>query len=473
MPEKKSYEPTPQIPDPLLERYRRMLQVLSGELTVSEAARRLQISRNHFQSLMHRGLKGLIEGMSPHASGRPSRSHREKELEQQNERLTRENRRLQGRVETIDRLLLVAGDLLKGRVQPKGRPRQKKTSPTQKGQKDVDEEGRRERLCGARRMIELGLRAFLAASVAGISLSTLYRWSRREDAGLPLRKSRGPQPHTPIDPVKRVTVEALVRRLHGLAGAAAISKSVSGVSRRQAALIKHETLTQMECERQAACRHLSLTRPGLIRSFDQLLIATTRGPWYALISADTAVPYRTSAMLTDRYDGRSVAAAIEKDFALFGAPLIWRADRASAHQTPDVQQVLDRFGVLPLHGPPRYPQFYGSLERQNREHRAWLASLGRLHPDELEPRFGSMLVALNTLWRRPSLGWLTAAEAWAARSPLDVDRTQLRLEIHDRAASIARHLDARASSAGMAMRLAIDQTLTQRGLLGRSATRRC
>jgi hypothetical protein len=49
----------------------------------------------------------------------------------------------------------------------------------------------------------------------------------------------------------------------------------------------------MERERQAACRHIVPAFPGLIRSFDQLHVATIDGPWYALISADTATPFRT------------------------------------------------------------------------------------------------------------------------------------------------------------------------------------
>lgn len=239
-----------------------------------------------------------------------------------------------------------------------------------------------------------------------------------------------------------------------------------GASRRQAAVVKHETLTQMERERQAACRHLVPAFPGLIRSFDQLVMNTTCGPWYALISADTASPYvpvRCSRPATTVAQSLPPSRRTSPPLA---PPLVWRADRAKAHQTPDVRAILERFGVFLLHGPPRYPQFYGSLERQNREHRAWLASLGRLDPGELHARFSSMLVSLNTLWRRPSLGWLTAADAWSARPNLDLDRNQLRLEIQHRAALIARHLDARASSVDMASRLAIEQTLTQCGLLG-------
>jgi hypothetical protein len=55
----KSYTPAPRVPSELLPRYKVMLEVLSGELTVSEGARRLGLSRNHFQTLMHRGLGGF------------------------------------------------------------------------------------------------------------------------------------------------------------------------------------------------------------------------------------------------------------------------------------------------------------------------------------------------------------------------------------------------------------------------------
>jgi len=53
-----------------------------------------------------------------------------------------------------------------------------------------------------------------------------------------------------------------------------------------------------------------------------------------------------------------------------------RMDRASSHDTFAVHEVLREHEVLLLHGPPRYPQYYGQHERQNREHQAWLAHSG-------------------------------------------------------------------------------------------------
>jgi hypothetical protein len=76
-----------------------------------------------------------------------------------------------------------------------------------------------------------------------------------------------------------------------------------------------------------------------------------------------------------------------------------------------------------------------------------------------------MLVAVNELWRRRSLGWRTASEAWGARAPLVVDRDAFREEVHDRSSRIAAALTARGDPAEMAERLAIVQALESHGYL--------
>lgn len=48
-----------------------------------------------------------------------------------------------------------------------------------------------------------------------------------------------------------------------------------------------------------------------------------------------------------------------------------------------VAEVLRSHGVLLLHGPPRHLGYYGQLERQSREHRAWLTASGELDPRAL------------------------------------------------------------------------------------------
>ncbi|HQR45951.1 MAG TPA: hypothetical protein PK598_08040 [Thermoanaerobaculia bacterium] len=259
----------------------------------------------------------------------------------------------------------------------------------------------------------------------------------------------------------------LVRKTHGLCGAASLSRSVPGVSRRHAATLKHDTLRTLEDERRAGCQRVVVAKAGVLRGFDQLHLTTTDGPRWALVSADGHAPYRTSLTLTPRYDGRSVADAIRQDFDTNGPPLVWRADRARSHEMPDTRSLLKHFGVLLLHGPPRLPRFYGQLERQNREHRAWLRGRPPSSPAALASTCDEMITALNTLWRRPTLAWRTAAEVWNERAPLDIDRDEFRRDVARRAGHLRRHLDPRASNAGLPERLAIEQALTERGLLRR------
>ena len=106
------------------------------------------------------------------------------------------------------------------------------------------------------------------------------------------------------------------------------------------------------------------------------------------------------------------------------------------------------------------------MERQNREHRAWLEALGIVSPDELADAAERMLPVLNEAWPRRSLGWKTATEVWTARQPVDVDRDALRDEVNERAARLRREQNLRDDQA---QRFAIEAALTQRQLLKRTA----
>jgi hypothetical protein len=113
---KKTYTALPVVPPELAARYETVMAVLSGSLTVSEGARRLGLSRNHFQSLLHRALGSLIEELGPKAGGRPPTPVRERQLELETGQLRLQNERLQRRVETAERILGVASGLLQGRM---------------------------------------------------------------------------------------------------------------------------------------------------------------------------------------------------------------------------------------------------------------------------------------------------------------------------------------------------------------------
>ena len=125
----KSYTAMPQVPPEMLERYRIVMEVLSGEISVSEGARKAGLSRNHFQSLLHRASAGIIEGLAPKEAGRPAMPASERRLWLETRRLKKENERLLERAHVSDRLLGVATSLVH-----KERKSKRKTAREPEGQ---------------------------------------------------------------------------------------------------------------------------------------------------------------------------------------------------------------------------------------------------------------------------------------------------------------------------------------------------
>ena len=161
-----------------------------------------------------------------------------------------------------------------------------------------------------------------------------------------------------------------------------------------------------------------------------------------------------------------MAAAVAADFEANGAPLVWRVDRAKAHATPEVLDVLNAHKVLVLHGPPHLPRYYGQLERQNREHRAWLNGVcPDLGLEHLTAECEQMRWAFNELVPRRTLGWKTAAAVWRTCTRPVVDRAELLDEVRERRCRLEEDEAIRGGHPGLAERIAIEAALTQRGLL--------
>src|SRR5262249_11422533 len=338
MAKNKSYTAAPPVPPEQAERLALVVEVLAGKSTVSEAARRLGVSRNHFQTILHRGLEGLIAGIGPKTGGRPARATELLALEAELTRLRRENAQLQERAGTTDRLLEVASGLLHGRIRTSGRQAgAKKTKASPEGKKPEEPDGeRRQVLQGAEQMRQLGLTAVTVARIAGRHEATLRRWKARAQRGEPLVRRRHVAEAHPSEQAAAGAAK-LVRSLHGLVGAESLRRSVAGLSRRQAARLKAQTLTLMEREPKAALTRITVTAADVVRGVDGMHLHAADGTLQALFIADAAVPYRTEVQTAKHYDAQLVAQALRFDIERHGAPLVYRLDRASAHDAPAVR----------------------------------------------------------------------------------------------------------------------------------------
>lgn len=464
---RKSYTPTPQVPPELMPRLAAIIEVLAGLKAVSEAARTLGLSRNHFQSILHRALFAMVQTITVKAGGRPAKADSLLTLERQVRALQRENARLQRQIDSTQRVLELAGGLLKGRLRPSARQRRARKRTGGNGEGPEESEPERSRahiLQGVNEMHRLGIPTRLAAALAGVDVATLRRWRSRARRWVLLTAHRHLS-RAPVTGAAATRAIELVRSLHGLIGVESLRHSVVGLTRRAAAELKRATLSALERERKSALMRIRITQPGVLRGFDAMHFAASDGAFYALIGGDAAVPYRTSVQLGSRCDAEFVARTLTLDFERHGAPLVLRFDRARAHDAPAVHEVLEGYRVLTLHGPPHYPCFYGQLERQNREHRAWLATSPPQSRASLEPCLREMLECVNALWRRRTLAWQTASEVWHARPTLAVDRDAFREEVNDRARRIAHRLKRRTQPADLPKRLAIQQTLERMGYL--------
>jgi transposase InsO family protein/transposase len=449
-----TYTPAPELPDDpeLRRRFTEIVAVLAQTQSVSAAARSLDLSRNHFQTILHRTIAAMLEAITPKPAGRPARPAREAELEAENQKLREDNEALAIRVEAIERMLKVVGGYASGKT-PLPRSRSKKTKPE-------DPEPARIRKEAVIAMREQGAPTRLCVAALGVSPATVRRCSKTAPA-----KTKPPRA---VDEAACQRVRSVVRATHGLVGAAMLGK-MSQLPRRICAGIKRRELREMELERKARCATVTVAKPGVIRGFDAMHVNASEGKAYWLVAADAAIPYRTSIATVQTYDAKAVIAALAADFEINGAPLVVRLDRIACQRTPEVDELLTQHLVLALHGPPRHPYFYGQLERQNREHRGWYVPVGIVSLAELAVAGEAMRTSLNTLWPRPTLDGCTAEHVWRRRQPLDVNRRELISEVERCTSGLV--------TSGIeqlrARRIAIESALTRRGLLTVNMGERC
>ena len=408
-----NYVPVPEVPKELALQVATVLQVLADRMSVSEGARVLGLSRNHFQTLKNRGLLAVVVSQTSKPRGRPKKDTTVQDLNEKVERLQREVRALQSKLDHAETVVASLTKLARQSQEPKVHPKQPRPRATRrKASKNDDAKGR---LSRARALHCAGLPLRDAARAVGTSRKTLCRWQSRSLRRQPLVLRPGPGPRRPPGFAQRQAVDKLVRTSNASLGAATLAKTVPGLSRRQAAALKRETCTRMEAERKRRCNRLTITTPGIVRGFDAMHVETATERGYLLAAADAAVPYKTSSAYTARYDETAVARSLASDFERHGPPLVLRLDHAKQHKTPRIDGLCRALGVVRLHGPPHHPQYYGQLERQNGEVRRWLGNTSGLRVTELEQRVAEVTSTLNTRVPRRSLGWQPPSVAWNCR----------------------------------------------------------
>src|SRR5580658_1114157 len=236
------------------------------------------MSRNHFQTLLHRAEKAMLQSVTPKPAGRPATPEKETELRKEVSRLSRENEQLRARSEAVERLLDLAGEWARGRYGTRARKAKPSKGRTPTNDPEEPDGGAvRAIWTEACRHVARGAKWMQAAQLLGPSIATLRRWKRRAICSCVLKQRPGPGARALPSPEQRQQAEDLVRSLDGQIGAAALSKSVPGLSRRDAARLKRQTQTIIEAERKSQVTHIVVTQPDVIRGFDPVFAEAAEG----------------------------------------------------------------------------------------------------------------------------------------------------------------------------------------------------
>src|SRR5262245_23222310 len=110
--ERPSYVAAPQVPTELTDRMQIVMAVLAGTMTMREGASKLGMARNNFQTLVHKTQQAMVESLQPKPTGRKPKPEGQAEMEAELERLRRRNQKLESQLQTMDRLLGVAGEVI-------------------------------------------------------------------------------------------------------------------------------------------------------------------------------------------------------------------------------------------------------------------------------------------------------------------------------------------------------------------------
>jgi hypothetical protein len=202
-----------------------------------------------------------------------------------------------------------------------------------------------------------------------VPYASLMRWRQRQRRGLPLWQRPGPKKSLPFDCRE---IYPLLRQLHhGRVRTRGTSelyqRFAEYLSRRQlAGLVQDYRQGQLD-----AMKHIHWLWAGLAWSCD----ATEYDANGCLIIpvVDLRSRYRFEPLVTRKLDGRQIAAHLEKLFRQHGAPLFLKRDNGSPFNHRLVDEVLARFGVLPLNNPPHFPRYNGGMEKSIRDFKSALA----------------------------------------------------------------------------------------------------
>jgi transposase InsO family protein len=192
-----------------------------------------------------------------------------------------------------------------------------------------------------------------------VPYATLMRWRQRRRRGLALYQRPGPKKSVPLDWAEFYPLLQSLNhgRMRSQSTTLLYQRFAASLSRRQLrSYVRDFRQQQLD-----TMKHIHWLWSGLAWSLD----ATEYGDdhWQIIPVQDLASRYRFAPLVTDRLDGRQIAHHLEQLFQQHGPPLFLKRDNGSPFNNQHIDQLLARYGVLPLNSPPACPRYNGAIEK--------------------------------------------------------------------------------------------------------------
>ena len=261
--------------------------------------------------------------------------------------------------------------------------------------------------------------------------ASFQRWRGRQLQGLPVLRPPGPPKVGPL-PLDQLQAEldALIHRPKRTRGTGpAHDRLKSVISRRSFQdVVRSQRRRHLRQQRQKLKR-IQWHEPNVAWALDatETFRDPQGGKLIDVVVQDLGSGYRFDPFRGLVITGHETTQYLKKLFAQHGPPLFLKRDNGGIFNPPEVNQLLARYGVIPLNSPVRYPRYNGAIENgigQLKRHTVKLVpSVTVLTPEEARPLFRYIVTKCNFAPRR-STGYQTAAKVYTQRPKPKWNRRQ-------------------------------------------------
>ena len=304
------------------------------------------------------------------------------------------------------------------------------------------------------------------AEVLGIALESFSRWVNRQVEGArePARRGR---PEAMGTEVKRKIRGCFLEHYRQWGSSVlACWAQREGLGRYSPDTIARviEDLKEPEEEKPRARRY-EITAPAVMWSEDGTGFRERGNKKELLVLQDECARFKTNWRLArGPAEASDVVAYLQEAFQRYGPPLVLKRDNGAVFHEHEVKDLLDRYDVVSLTSPPRYPPFNGKKERSMRNIKSYERAKRRYtRGTTLRERVAEAIQDLNEKRPRPVLGGRTAREVFEQPHTKLPDRSVFRKEVREAENELlARACSRRAQAA--ARRKAVEAVLLRYGL---------